>query len=292
MSDSDLTQPAPARVPHAEKRPKPLGPEEFGWAPPSVNGFLSAIGSFLRFALTALALIPSALREFPSEVFRYAGILVRGSALVVLFMLFNLGFLTGLLAHVTLEPLGVTALDGGALSVALFRGLVQVIVSWVVAAKIGCGIVTELGAMRITEEIDALEVMGINPVTYLVSTRVFATFLVVPGLLLAGYWMAFWGAWLFDVPFLGSTASGPYWEYLWKFQNAGDFLIVTIWGVLSVALVTIIAAYFGYTVKGGPVGVGQNTAQSMLVSMALVTIVAAVMIQLAYGLDANSPVSN
>lgn len=292
MDENDLTQPIHVRRPHAEKRPAPLGPDTLSWAPSGVNSVIVGMGSFLQFSIRSLALIPSALREYPSEVFRYAGALVKGSALVVLFMLFNLGLLTGLLAHFTLEPLGVTSLDGGGVSVAMFRGLVQVIVSWVVAAKIGCGLVTELGAMRITEEIDALEVMGINPVTYLVSTRVFATFLVVPGLLLGGYWMAFWGAWVFDVPFLRSTATGPYWEYLWKFQSAGDFFIVTIWGVLSVALVTIVASYFGYTAKGGPVGVGHNTAQSMLVSMAMVTVFAAVIIQIAYGVDAHSPISN
>lgn len=280
------------RKPHSEKRPAPLGVTPPEWAPKPLVTSISGMGDFLRFTLRALALIPSAIRLYPSEVFRYAGVLVRGSALVVLFMLFNLGLLGGLLADTQFRSLGVTSLDGAGLSVAIFRGCVQVILGWVVAAKIGCGLVTELGAMRINEEIDALEVMGMNPTAYLVSTRITAVFLVTPGLIIAGYWMAFWGSWLVDVPFLGSASDGAFWNYLFELQNLNDFFIVTAWAVLSIALATIVAAYFGYTAKGGPVGVGENTARSMLMSMAAVAVLATIIIQLAYGVDANSPIAN
>jgi phospholipid/cholesterol/gamma-HCH transport system permease protein len=280
------------RRPHAEKRPTPIGVKPPEWLPKPLASGVAAIGEFLGFTLRSVALIPTAIRLYPSEIFRYSGVLVRGSALVVLFMLFNLGLLGGLLADTQLRPLGVTSLNGAALSVAIFRGCVQVILGWVVAAKIGCGLVTELGAMRINEEIDALEVMGMNPVAYLVSTRIAAVFLVTPGLIIAGYWMAFWGAWLVDVPFLGSVSDGAFWNYLFQLQNLKDFFIVTAWAVLSIALATLIAAYFGYTAKGGPVGVGDNTARSMLMSMAAVAVLATIIIQLAYGVDANSPIAN
>ncbi|MCD2198248.1 ABC transporter permease [Actinomycetospora endophytica] len=292
MSNEATEAFARPRRPHADKRPASIGPTELDWAPGWANRTISGVGDFLDFALRAVALIPHALRSYPSEVFRYAGVLIRGSSLVVLFMLFNLGLEAGLLADTQFRPLGITSLNGAAVSVAIFRGCVQVLLGWVIAAKIGCGLVTEIGAMRINEEVDALEVMGMNPISYLVSTRIMAVVIVSPGLIIMGYWMSFWGPWLVDVPFLGSTSDGAFWNYLFALQNLTDFIIVTIWAVSSIALPTLIGAYFGYTAKGGPVGVGENTAKSMLISMATVSVIATIIIQLAYGVDANSPIGN
>jgi phospholipid/cholesterol/gamma-HCH transport system permease protein len=269
-----------------------IGPTHLPGLPTPVGASLTGVGGMLRFFAQALGQIPNAIRLYPSEIFRYAGVLIKGSALVVLFMLFNTGFLAGLLADTQLSPLGVTNLNGAAIAVATTRGMIEVILGWVVAAKIGCGLVAELGAMRINEEVDALEVMGINPVTYLVSCRVAAVFVVIPGLIVAGFWMVYWGAFLFNTPILQSSSAGAYWRYLWLLQNINDLVFQVVWAVLTVALVVLIASYFGYTAKGGPVGVGENTAKSMLVGMTVVALLGAVVVQFFYGIDPNSPFAN
>lgn len=290
---AEMTEPIPRpRRPHADKRPTERGPTVLPGVPAPVGRAVEGLGDFLRFTLTSIALIPQAVRLYPSEVFRHAGILIRGSSLVVLFMALNLGVLGSILLDSSFEPLGVQSLTGAGISVGVFRGAVPIITGWIVAAKVGCGIVTELGAMRITEEIDALEVMGLNPKSYLVSSRLAAAALTLPGLVLVSYWMMFLGAFVTTVPFLGSTSSGSFWRVLFQLQNLSDFFIVTVWTLLSVGIAVIVAAYYGYTATGGPVGVGESTAKSMLISMTAVAVLAGIIIQIAYGLDANSPIAN
>src|SRR5437016_2327002 len=129
------------------------------------------------------------------------------------------------------------------------------------AAKVGTGIVAELGAMRISEEIDALEVMGINSVTFLCATRLLAAWLVLPFMYLAGIGAAFLASYIAVVNQIGYVSSGGYLLIFWQFQNPPDFLYSLIKAMFMATAIVLVACYYGYNASGGPVGVGRATAE-------------------------------
>lgn len=264
-------------------------PRRAAAAPP---GRLDKVGDFVAFGLEAIREIPLAIRLYPSEIMRHCGVLVRQNSLVVLFLLFMLGAVLGLTAHFLFTSIGIDSYIAAVNSVGGMRGIIQVVFGWIVAAKVGCGIVAELGAMRISEEIDALEVMGIRSVAYLVSTRIVATALVMPLLFIVALSVNFFAGYLFNVEFLNTVSSGGFEYFLFLFQNGKDFVICVVWSFLLSLMLVIVSCYYGFTAKGGPVGVGRNTAQSMLVNLVGISILSMMLVQLFYGNDPNAPIGN
>ncbi|GAB3077924.1 MlaE family ABC transporter permease [Nocardioides zeae] len=253
---------------------------------------LEEVGSFVDFALQVLREIPVAIRLYPGEIVRHAGSLIRQNWLVIFFMLFMLGAVLGLTAHFLFSNIGIDSYIAAVNSVAGMRGIIQVVFGWIVAAKVGCGIVAELGAMRISEEIDALEVMGVRSVPYLASTRVVAGIIVMPLLFVSAMAVNFYAGYLFNVEFLGTVSSGGFEYFLFLFQNFRDFVIAIVWGTFLGLTILLVASYYGFTAAGGPVGVGRNTAQSMLVNLVLVSVIGMALVQLFYGNDPNAPIGN
>ena len=253
---------------------------------------LDGIGDFVEFALKAFREIPTAIRLYPAEVVRHAANLFRENAVVVLGMLFMMGAVLGLTANFLFESIGIDSYIAAVNSVGGMRGIIQVVFGWVVAAKVGCGIVAELGAMRISEEIDAMEVMGIRSIPYLVSTRIVAGAVVMPLLFVSAMSVNFFAGYLFNVRLLDTVSSGGFEYFLFLFQNMRDFAISIFWGTFLGVTILLVASYFGYTAKGGPVGVGRNTAQSMLVNLVLVSMIGMTLVQLFYGNSPNAPIGN
>ena len=253
---------------------------------------LESAGAFVEFALATFREIPTAIRLYPSEIMRHCGAIIRSNAVVVTFMLFMMGAVMGLTAHFLFSNIGIDSYIAAVNSVAGVRGICQVVFGWIIAAKLGCGIVAELGAMRISEEIDALEVMGVRSIPFLVSTRVIAAVITLPMLFVIGLLVNFMAGWLFNVELLATVSSGGFEYFLYLFQNFRDFTLAMVWaGFLGLSIV-VVACYFGFTASGGPVGVGRNTAQSMLVNLVLVSIVGMMLVQLFYGNDPNAPIGN
>lgn len=253
---------------------------------------MESTGEFVEFALATFRQIPTAIRLYPSEIMRHCGAMIRSNAVVVVFMLFMMGAVMGLTAHFLFSNIGIDSYIAAVNSVAGVRGICQVVFGWIIAAKLGCGIVAELGAMRISEEIDALEVMGIRAIPFLASTRVIAAVLVLPMLFVVGLLVNFWAGWLFNVELLATVSSGGFEYFLYLFQNIRDFVIAMVWAAILGLIIVVVACYFGFTASGGPVGVGRNTAQSMLVNLVLVSIIGMMLVQLFYGNDPNAPIGN
>lgn len=168
----------------------------------------------------------------------------------------------------------------------------QIVFGWIVAAKIGCGIVAEVGSMRISEEIDALEVMGVPPIPYLVSARVLAGMFAMPLLFIAGMAIYFTSSYLFATELLNTVSPGGFVSTLFLFQNFKDLSLGITWGVTYGLIIIITSSYYGFTARGGPVGVGRNTAQSMLVNLVMISILGMMLIQLFYGDSPNAPIGN
>ena len=163
---------------------------------------------------------------------------------------------------------------------------------YILAAKVGCGLVAELGSMRISEEIDALEVMGVNPKSYLVASRVVAAWIAMPFLFIVGLGIMYTAEWLVVVVQLQSVSPGGYDLIFWLYQNPLDLVYALMKVMAMGTTVVFVGCYFGYNATGGPVGVGKATAKSMMLNMVLVHVIGMLGTQLFWGLSPNAPIGN
>jgi phospholipid/cholesterol/gamma-HCH transport system permease protein len=144
--------------------------------------------------------------------------------------------------------------------------------------------------MRISEEIDALEVMGLNSVTFLCATRLLAAWMVLPFMYLAGVGVAFVASYIAVVQQIGFTSSGGYLLSFWQFQNPPDLLFSLIKGMTMATAIVLVGCYYGYTASGGPVGVGKATAKSMVLNLVLVTLIGMLGTQVFWGANPRAPI--
>jgi phospholipid/cholesterol/gamma-HCH transport system permease protein len=161
---------------------------------------------------------------------------------------------------------------------------------YMMAAKVGTGIVAELGAMRISEEIDALEVMGVDSMVFLCATRLLASWIVLPFMYIGGIGVAYLGSYIGVVQQLGFVSSGGYLLIFWQFQNATDLLFSVIKGMSMATVIVLVACYYGYNASGGPVGVGTATAKSMVLNLVLVTLIGMLGTQVFWGANPRAPI--
>jgi phospholipid/cholesterol/gamma-HCH transport system permease protein len=212
--------------------------------------------------------------RFFGETLRQAGILIVGSTGVIWGLVFIIGLgPCGIQAAYFSEAAGVPAFAGGFSALCNLREAVPLTFGYMMSAKIGTGIVAELGAMRISEEIDALEVMGVNSITFLCGTRLLAAWLVLPFMYIGAIGVAFIGSYIAVVKQVGYTSAGGYTLIFWQYQNPGDFLFSLIKGMVMATLIVLVGCYYGYKASGGPVGVGQATAKSMALNLVLVNLI-------------------
>jgi len=248
---------------------------------PTVD-MLEHTGSLLTFGGRAIRDMQVAVRLYPSEVLRQAAQLAASNAPVILFLAAMLGALIGITGAFVLGSVGLDSYVAAIPAVPMMRGTIEVVFGWVLAAKAGCGIVAELGAMRISEEIDAMEVMGVRSVAYLVSTRLVAALLVLPALFVVALGVHFIFCGLTFVGFLQVVSPGGYSNVLFMLQGPRDFAIAVFLATLIGFMISVVACYYGYNAKGGPVGVGRSTAQAMLVSLVLISVTAMIVTQVFY----------
>lgn len=164
--------------------------------------------------------------------------------------------------------------------------------AYIFAAKVGCGIVAELGSMRIADEIDAMEVMGVKSISYLVGSRIMAAWIAMPFLFIVGLGFTYISLYLVIVVSLGNVSSGGYLYVFWLFQNPYDVLAAMAKTLAMATVIVFVACYYGFTASGGPVGVGKNTAKSMMVNMVVIHIVSTFGTQIFWGLNPNAPIAN
>jgi phospholipid/cholesterol/gamma-HCH transport system permease protein len=170
------------------------------------------------------------------------------------------------------------------------RELVPYGFGYMMAAKVGTGIVAELGSMRISDEIDALEVMGVPSMVYLCATRLLAAWVVLPFMYLAGIGAAYIASYLAVVEQIGEVSSGGYTLIFWMFQNPPDLLYSLIKGMAMATAIVLVGCYYGYNASGGPVGVGTATAKSMVLNIVLVHLIGMLGTQLFWGANPRAPI--
>jgi phospholipid/cholesterol/gamma-HCH transport system permease protein len=170
------------------------------------------------------------------------------------------------------------------------RELIPYAFGYMMSAKVGTGIVAELGSMRISDEIDALEVMGISSITFLCATRLLASWLVLPFVYLAGIGAGFLASYLAVVEQIGEVSSGGYGLIFWMFQNPPDLLFSLLKAMVMATAIVLVGCYYGYTASGGPVGVGTATAKSMVLNIVLVHLIGMLGTQLFWGANPRAPI--
>jgi phospholipid/cholesterol/gamma-HCH transport system permease protein len=241
---------------------------------------LAWLGRLVIFAFKAIASIPYALTRHRDEVVRLVAdvtfggglMAVAASTVLVCFVIAAfVGVTIGLEGYQGLQIIGLAPLAGYLSSYANTREIAPLITAFALAAQMGCKFTTQLGAMRITEEIDALEVMSIRSLPYLVTTRLIAALVVVTPL----YLIALSGAYLatqITVILVAHQGGGTYSHYFHAFLTGRDiFLSMTkVW--VFVVLVTISHCYYGYTVRGGPEEVGRAAGRAIRASIVVIAL--------------------
>lgn len=228
--------------------------------------------------------------KFFGEALRQAGILILSSTIVIWGLVFIIGLQCGIEGAYFSRAVGAPANAGVFAAWCDLRELVPYAFGYMMAAKVGTGIVAELGSMRISDEIDALEVMGIDSVLFLCATRLLAAWLVLPFMYVAGVGAGFFASYLAVVEQIGEVSSGGYFLIFWMFQNPPDLLYSVIKGMVMATFIVLVGCYYGYHAGGGPVGVGQATAKSMVLNIVLVHLIGMLGTQLFWGANPRAPI--
>jgi len=225
---------------------------------------LATLGQQLAFYARVLAWVPRTLAHYPREILRLlsdvffgsgALAVIGGTLGVMIGMTVFTGLIVGLQGYSALNQLGTSALTGFIAAYFDTREVAPLAAGLALSATVGCGFTAQLGAMRISEEIDALEVMAVPSLPYLVTTRVIAAVAAVIPLYLVGLLSSYVASRQVTVWFYGQS-SGTYDHYFHLFLPPEDVL----WSFLKVmvfsVVIILIHCYYGYTASGGPAGVG------------------------------------
>jgi phospholipid/cholesterol/gamma-HCH transport system permease protein len=261
-----------------------------GWLDVPRN-WLDSFGEVTRFGLQVAGQIYSGrVFRYFGEGLRQAGILIFGSALIIWAFVFILGLQCGLQGAYFNRSIGAPSLAGLFSAYCDLREGVPYAFGYILSAKVGTGIVAELGAMRISDEIDALEVMGIQPITFLAATRLLGAWIAIPFLYLVGIGVAYLASYVAVVQQVGDVSSGGYQLIFWMFQSPPDLIFSLIKGMVMATAIVLVGCYYGYTASGGPVGVGTATAQSMVVNIILVHIIGMLGTVVFWGANPRAPI--
>jgi phospholipid/cholesterol/gamma-HCH transport system permease protein len=253
--------------------------------------WLASFGEIVRFCSTVVGeVFGLKVFRFFGESLRQAGLLILSSTLVIWGLIFIIGLQCGIEGAYFNRAVGSPAYAGVFAAWCDLRELVPYAFGYMMAAKVGTGIVAELGSMRISDEIDALEVMGISSMTFLCATRLLAAWMVLPFMYLAGIGAGFFASYLAVVQQIGEVSSGGYSLIFWMFQNPPDLLYSVIKAMAMATVIVLVGCYYGYTASGGPVGVGTATAKSMVLNIVLVHLIGMLGTQLFWGANPRAPI--
>src|SRR5690349_10607614 len=230
----------------------------------SMLGWLDRSGDQLTFYVRALIWIPRTLRRYLKEVqrllaevaFGSGGLgVIGGTVGVMIAMTLFTGTVVGLQGYAAMDQIGTSAFTGFISAYFNTREIAPLVAGLALSATVGAGFTAQLGAMRISEEVDALEVMGVPSLPFLVTTRIIAGFLAVIPLYVVGLLSSYFAARTITTGFY-KQSTGTYDQYFHQYLPPID-VVYSFGKVLIFAIVIIlIHCYYGYYASGGPAGVG------------------------------------
>ena len=256
---------------------------------------LTRIGVQAQFYGKTIVATRDAALHYQSEMLRLiaqmglgAGALavVGGTVVIVGFLTLSTGALVAVQGYNQFSSFGTEALTGFASAFFNVRLIAPVIAGIGLAATIGAGTTAELGAMRINEEIDALEVMGIRSIAYLASSRLVAGVFVVVPLYCVAVITSFFAA-RFGTTAVYGQSTGVYDHYFKTFLNPTDLLWSFLQAVTMAFVIMLVHTYYGFTAAGGPAGVGEAVGRAVRTSLIAVVFVVLFLSLAIYGQSGN-----
>ncbi|MFF5990109.1 MlaE family ABC transporter permease [Prauserella flavalba] len=242
--------------------------------------FLDTLGEAILFFLRALAWIPRALRRYVREIVRLlaevsfgsgALAVIGGTIGVMIGMTMFTGVVVGMQGYTALSQVGTAAFAGFISAYFNTREIAPLVAGLALSATVGCGFTAQLGAMRISEEIDALEVMGVPSVPYLVTTRIIAGFVAIIPLYAIGLLSSYVASRQITVWSFGQS-EGTYDHYFELFLPPEDVL----WSFGKVLLFSVVVVlthcYYGFRASGGPAGVGVAVGRAVRTAIVAISV--------------------
>jgi phospholipid/cholesterol/gamma-HCH transport system permease protein len=246
----------------------------------SFGEIFRTVGQWVVFIVQTLYLLPTTIRKYHRETLRRMNSLAwgRGSLVVdggVISVLVILGIAMGasvaIEAFATLNLLGFGALSGIVGGLANVREMAPLVTGIAFATQAGCRMTAEIGSMRIAEEIDATEAMGLRAIPFIVGTRLVGGMLcVIPGFMLTLLTSFFISSTMIRVVY--GQPGGTYDHYFVQFLSLTDIVYSTVKASVFCAAVTIIHCYYGYFASGGPVGVGIASGRAVRASLVAIMV--------------------
>lgn len=233
------------------------------------------LGEQTAFYGSALAATADAVRRYPGEVLRLIAVMgmgtgalavIGGTVVIVGFLTLSTGALIAVQGYNTLSNVGIEALTGFLGAFLNVRFIAPATAGVALAATIGAGATAQLGAMRINEEIDALEVMGIRVVTYLAATRIVAGVVAVVPIYTVAVLMSFLAT-RFGTTIIYGQSRGVYDHYFTTFLHPNDLAWSFFEALAMAAAVMAVHTYYGFTATGGPAGVGEAVGRAVRTSI-------------------------
>lgn len=251
---------------------------------------LQSAGEFAGQTWRTLVELPGVWR-YSGEILRQAGTIVAGSALVIFFMMFLIGTFCGLEGNAALNSYGASSYVGVYTSWCGIREAGPIMFGYIFAAKVGCGLVAEIGSMKVGDELDAVEAMGISATRFVVCTRLVAVWLVVPPLFVIGIAFEQLANFFVVIVQIGQSSLGGFEHIHFIFQDPLDLLYASAKGFAEGTAIVLIATFFGVRARGGPVGIGAATALSMVVNLIAIHVISGLLTRVFWsGYSPNAPI--
>lgn len=242
--------------------------------------WLDRSGDQLTFYVRALIWIPRTLRRYLKEVqrllaevaFGSGGLGVIGGTIgVMIAMTLATGSVVGLQGYAALDQIGTSAFTGFISAYFNTREIAPLVAGLALSATVGAGFTAQLGAMRINEEVDALEAMGVRSMPYLVTTRIIAGVVAIIPLYAIGLLSSYLASRYITVLFNGQSA-GTYDHYFNLFLSPDDVLLSVLKVLIFSVLVILAHCYYGFHATGGPAGVGVAVGRSVRNAIVLISV--------------------
>lgn len=229
--------------------------------------YLSYFGSLTLLTINSFKKLFSSKRK--ENVLKHIDeIGIRSFPLVGIISIF-IGMVLVMETAYTLKKFGAEIYSGGIVSISMIRELGPVFIAIVMAGRVGGSIAAEIGTMKITEQVDALEVMAVDPVTYLISPRLLAGIISLPSLFIISFFLSILGAFIIGV-FMVGIPSGMFFYQSFRFIVLRDLVIGLMKSVVFAVVVITVASHEGLRAQGGAVGVGKAATNSVVVSFFLI----------------------
>lgn len=226
--------------------------------------FVEELGAFFLFIFQSISNLikpPIFIKQFFKQM-EFIGI--RSTPVVLLTGVFT-GMVSGLQTYHGFSLFGAESLVGSTTALGLLRELGPVLASLMVTARAGSAMTAEIGIMRVTQQIDALVVMGVNPYQYLIIPRIVAAIIMMPMLTLIFDTIGMIGSYLVGTVIL-EIDKGVFMARIVEYVSYSDLFSGLIKGAFFGAILAIVGCYKGYNTSGGAEGVGQSATQSVVLS--------------------------